>query len=102
MGTGGRAGETCRGGTRRFVTDWVDLARSRNGPRLAEDRRARDLVERRELLQKRGQARLRNERLMRQWGGASGSDRLNFRWPAVSRLLDDIADGRENGLARAG
>ena len=95
-------GRPAAAGTRRFVTDWVDLARSRSGLRLAEDRRARDLVERRELLQKRGQARLRNERLMRQWGGASGSERLNFRWPAVSRLLDDIADGRENGLARAG
>ena len=36
-------------------------------------------------MQKRGQARLRNDRLMRQWGGASGSGRLNFRWPVVAR-----------------
>ena len=94
-------GRPAAAGTRRFVTDWVDLARSRNGHGLNEDQRARDLVERRELQQKRGQARLRNDRLMRQWGGASGSGRLNFRWPVVARLLDDIAEGRENGRASA-
>ena len=94
-------GRPAAAGTRRFVTDWVDLARSRYGLRLWEDQRARDLVERRELSQKRGQARLRNDRLMRQWGGASGSGRLNFRWPVVARLLDDIAEGRDSGRASA-
>ena len=79
-------GRPAAAGTRRFVADWVDLARSRNGHGLAGNRRARDLVERREVLQKRGQARLRNDRLMRQWAGASGSGRLNFRWPVVARL----------------
>ena len=34
---------------------------------------------------------------MRQWGGASGSARLNFRWPVVRRILNEIVDGRENG-----
>ena len=86
--------------TRAFVTHWVDLTRRRAGHGLAEDQEARTLVRNRELFQKGNQARLRNDRLMRQWGGASGSDRLNFRWPVVSRLLDDIADGREGGRAR--
>ena len=87
--------------TRAFVTAWVALTRSRSGHGLADDPGARTLVRNRELHQKGGQARLRNDRLMRQWGGASGSDRLTFRWPAVARLLDDIADGRERGHARA-
>ncbi|MCY4615171.1 MAG: DUF6361 family protein [Chloroflexi bacterium] len=88
--------------TRSFVSAWLDLARRRwSGPALAGDAGARELVARRELVQKGSQARLRNDRLMRQWGGASGTGRLNFRWPFIKRLLEDIADGRERDHARA-
>ena len=86
--------------TRLFVTAWTNLVSSRLDKGLVDDRDARNLVEERELHQKKGQARLRNDRLMRQWGGASGSDRLNFRWPVVAGLLNDIADGREDDSAR--
>ena len=86
--------------TRDFVAAWVALVRTRSGDGLADDRDARALVRNRELHQKGGQARLRNDRLMRQWGGTSGSDRLTFRWPVVASLLEDIADGRERGHAR--
>ena len=81
--------------TRAFVEQWVDLVRNRQSHRLADHEYARTLVANRELRQKRGQARLTNERLMQQWGGASGTGRLNFRWPVVARLLNDIADGRK-------
>lgn len=87
--------------TRHFVTEWVDLIRRRGGHGLADDQNARELVRKRELFQKKGQARLSNDRLMRQWGGASGSDRLTFRWPNVRTLLNDIADGREGSRARS-
>ena len=87
--------------TREFVAAWVNLARRMNGHGLADNEDARALVQSRELYQKRSQARLRNDRLMRQWGGASGSGRIRFRWPVVARLLNDIADGRENGRPRA-
>lgn len=80
--------------TLRFVTDWVSLVRGPSGTELASDQTARRLIRDREIRQKGGQARLTNDRLMRQWGGASGSGRLNFRWPVVARLLNDIADGR--------
>ncbi|MCY3783918.1 MAG: DUF6361 family protein [Chloroflexi bacterium] len=87
--------------TRSFVTDWVGLARGKPGARLADDDDARQLIWKREQQHKRGQARLSNDRLMRQWGGASGSWRLTFRWRVVARLLNDMADGRENGRAGA-
>ncbi len=87
--------------TREFVAAWINLAKRMNGHGLAENEDARALVQSRELYQKRSQARLRNDRLMRQWGGASGSGRITFRWPVVARLLNDIADGREDGRARA-
>ena len=87
--------------TRSFVANWVALAAAWRGLGLADDPEARALVRNRELRQKGSQARLRNDRLMQQWGGASGSGRLEFRWPVVARLLDDIAEGREHGRARA-
>ncbi len=88
--------------TRSFVSDWLELIRRGwTGSALASSREARDLVCRRELYQKGSQARLRNDRLMLQWGGASGTGRLNFRWPFIRRLLEDIADGREDGHAGA-
>ena len=80
--------------TRAFVTRWAGLLQARSGRVLQDDPDARALIRERELRQKGGQARLRNDRLMRQWGGASGSGRLNFRWPVVARLLNDIAEGR--------
>ena len=83
-----------------FVTDWVALTLKRISHGLADDPHARALIMNREVFQKGSQARLRNDRLMRQWGGASGSARLNFRWPVVMRLLDDIARGREDSRAR--
>lgn len=87
--------------TRLFVTAWTSLVRRRHDRSLVDDRQARQLIEEREFHQKTSQARLRNDRLMRQWGGASGSDRLNFRWPVVAGLLNDIADGRGNDSARS-
>ena len=55
--------------TRSFVSAWVDLSRAGTSTRLAHDGSARELIRRREQQQKRGQARLSNDRLMRQWGG---------------------------------
>ena len=78
-----------------FVADWISLVRGPSGTELAADQTARRLIRDREIRQKRGQARLTNDRLMRQWGGAAGSGRLNFRWPVVARLLNDIADVRK-------
>ncbi len=94
-------GRPVKAPTREFVTEWVDLATTLTGREIVDDAAARALVRNREHFQKRGQARLRNDRLMQQWGGASGSGRIAFRWAVVRRLLNDIADGRENGRAGA-
>ena len=90
-----RQGKRVSPPTRAFVSQWVSLLRGSSGLQLAGDQTARNVIREREIHQKRGQARLTNDRLMRQWGGASGSGRLNFRWPVVARLLNDIADGRK-------
>ena len=90
-----RQGKPVSPPTRAFVTQWVSLARGPSLQGLADDQAAQSLIREREIHQKRAQARLTNDRLMRQWGGASGSGRLNFRWPVVARLLNDIAEGRK-------
>ena len=82
-----------------FVTQWLSIIQGPIGQNFADLHAARELIRRREIQQKRGQARLTNDRLMQQWGGASGTGRLNFRWPVVARLLNDIADGKEKGHA---
>lgn len=80
--------------TRDFVESWLQLVRGSTGHNLSASRPARRLIEARELFQKGPQARLRNDRLMRQWGGASGIAALDYRWPVVTELLRDIAAGR--------
>jgi hypothetical protein len=75
-------------GARRFVSDWVGLVRS--APEAVHSSLARQMVHDREQQQKRGQARLSNERLLRQWGGSSGAGRLVYRWGQVQRMMRDL------------
>lgn len=77
-------------GTRQFATAWVQLVRSMPSEGVAGQRRARELVAHRERLHKKAQARLQNERLLRNWNGASGADRMTYRWPTVRRLVSDV------------
>lgn len=76
--------------TRQFVDQWVALVRS--GPLAAPERMtaACALVEHRERQQKGARARLVNEKLLRQWNGASGTSRLGYRWGQVVRMLSDL------------
>jgi hypothetical protein len=71
---------------RRFIDAWIQLVRAG----ATESQAAASLVAAREKEQKRGQARLVNDRLLRQWGGSSGTDRLAFRWGQVRRMLADL------------
>jgi hypothetical protein len=71
---------------RRFIDAWIHVARSGN-PLSPE---ARSLIAAREREQKGAQARLRNDRLLRQWGGSSGADRISFRWGQTRRMLNDL------------
>jgi len=76
--------------TKHFVDRWVALARG--GPLSVPEQMtaARSLVEQRERQQKGARARLVNEKLLRQWNGASGTSRLAYRWPQVVRMLGDL------------
>lgn len=71
---------------KRFIFEWTTWVRSSDRPQA----RADSLIASREREQKRAQARLDNERLLRQWGGSSGTDRLNFRWNQIRRMMLDL------------
>ena len=71
---------------KRFISEWATWVRSIDRPQS----RADSLIAAREREQKGAQARLDNERLLRQWGGSSGTDRMNFRWNQVRRMMLDL------------
>lgn len=92
------AGRTISFRTKTFVERWVGIVRS-EGPAgaLREGSGARPLIRERELRLKRGRARLHHRRHLELWGGASGAERLDYRWRTARRILGDVVDG----LARA-
>lgn len=77
--------------TQHFVADWLGIVRDL--PRwidLPEEQRARRLISERELLLKKNRARLHSRRHLELWGGASGTQPLDYRWPKVQRMLGEI------------
>ncbi len=88
--------------TREFASEWLGLVQSGPASRLPQDKTAARLIEQREIRQKKkAQARLVNERLLRNWNGAAGADRLVYRWPTVRRLVTDIVEAAETPSAAA-
>ena len=80
--------------SRRFVDEWLDLAITSSSD-LAISAASRDFITRREATHKRSQARLRNDKLLSSWQGASGAGALVFRWPEIQRIMLDIHEGLE-------
>lgn len=79
-----------RPSAQRFADGWFDLALSDDPHRLAADPRARAAVANREFALKRRLARLQNPTALEAWRGASGADKLRFRWPQAQTLVADI------------
>jgi hypothetical protein len=78
---------------RRFVERWVDRVLAPSPHELISDDAARAQVAERERRLKGPQARLGNPSALEAWGGASGSNRLSFRWGVAQTMLFDIHDG---------
>lgn len=77
----------------RFVQDWVALART-GVAELPDSDAARALVRDRERRLKTSQSRFANHAVRDRWGGASGADRLSFRWGQAQSHLGDLLDGQ--------
>jgi hypothetical protein len=78
-----------------FVNGWIQLLRQDADP--SSDATMRQLVREREM-RKGAQSRLRNEKMLAAWSGASGTGLMTYRWGTVKGLVNDIVDG----LNRAG
>lgn len=78
--------------TRIFVQKWIEFVR-KNTDTLLADTDALNLVKQREIDLKQNHSRFNNTRTLEQWGGASGTGRLVYRWPNVQVLLNDLYQG---------
>ena len=90
--------------TEAFVEAWLRLAPWDKADGGAADKIARELVGRREQQLKGARARLTNPRALELWGGNSGTGRLEYRWSAANRLMNDlyVALGRGDDDAATG
>lgn len=79
-----------RPAARRFVTQWLELVVDGTA-QIASAPAARQLVEERERRLKASQSRYANHAVRDRWTGASGVDRLNFRWHQARSHLRDLA-----------
>jgi len=77
----------------RFVQDWVAVARI-GAAGIPDSEAARALVRDRERRLKTSQSRFANHAVRDRWGGASGADRLSFRWAQAQSHLRDLLDGQ--------
>lgn len=77
----------------RFVQDWVALARA-DAAGLPVSQEARALVRDRERRLKTSQSRFINHAVRDRWGGASGAERLSFRWGQAQSHLGDLLHGQ--------
>lgn len=80
-----------RPATKRFVSDWRDLVLA--GPeKIVSVPAARQFIEERERRLKNSQSRYANHAVRDRWSGASGTDRLSFRWAQAKSHLRDLAN----------
>ena len=78
--------------TRRFVQQWIQFALESSKDLLSTPE-ALALIEQRERKLKGNRSRFSNRRALEQWGGASGVNRLVYRWPNVKVFLNDLHQG---------
>jgi hypothetical protein len=81
--------------TVQFVKWWFTVALPDDRRMRLEDPTVADQIKARELSMKRARARLSNKRQLERWSGAIGTGRLEFRWPTVRRIVDDVLTGVE-------
>lgn len=79
-----------RPAAKRFVTEWLELVRA--GEVGSGHSAAGRIVQERERRLKTSQSRFANRTVRDRWTGASGVDRLSFRWAQARSHLRDLAD----------
>lgn len=82
-----------RPAAKRFVAEWLTLVRA-GGVANGHQTRAARLVQERERRLKTSQSRFSNQAVRDRWTGASGTERLSFRWTQAKTHLWDLANAK--------
>lgn len=86
--------------TRTFVDNWLNLAFTPAvASRIKSHDKARQLVHGRERSLKGKLARLDNRDALRNWNGAAGAGRLDYRWRQAKTIIGDILVGQKGSHA---
>ena len=85
--------------TKLFVDDWIARVRAQDAHDVASSSEIRTMITERERKNKGESSRLNNDRLIKNWRGASGAGRLNYRWGNVQRTLVDVREGLASASA---
>lgn len=88
--------------TKNFVNGWLyQIFDCPNPEALYKRPEVINLITDRETYLKKGRARLKNPEALKNWGGESGSQPLNFRWGNASVIIKDILEGLEREAENA-
>jgi hypothetical protein len=80
--------------TKKFVEDWLKIIFEESSvQKVSGSQSARKLIYDREIQLKHNRARLENTRARGLWRGASGANKLDFRWGNASWILQDVIKG---------
>ncbi|EEX12567.1 conserved hypothetical protein [Citreicella sp. SE45] len=82
-----------RPAAKRFVTEWRELVLA-GTEQVVTSPAGRQLVEERERRLKTSQSRYANHAVRDRWTGASGAERLSFRWAQAKSHLRDLANAK--------
>jgi len=82
-----------RNATRQFVDTWIDFVLAGCAPTATSNKKACTLIQARERTLKRVQSRFDNPRALELWGGAAGTNQLDYRWDQVQIIVADIQTG---------
>ena len=85
--------------TKAFVDSWLTAVSRGNAHDPATSTDLRRLITDRERVNKGEQSRLNNDRLLKEWSGASGAGRLTYRWSTVQTMVGDIKEGLDRATS---
>lgn len=80
-------------GAKVFSEHWIALVLENGTKTIERHEAARRLIAEREQRLKGSRARLDNQDQLNLWGGASGTEQLNYRWGITKTVVDDIVQG---------
>ncbi|WP_353141979.1 DUF6361 family protein [Acinetobacter pragensis] len=77
--------------TKKFIEMWFEILKLKD-PNFYRSEKVRKLIREREKRLKGARSRFTNKKALAQWGGASGTNKLRYRWLTAKQFLKDLSD----------